>query len=55
MAKYNIHLFQDKKQRGNYLDRIWLDVMLCLIGESLDEDSKVVSATNFWICSNIIR
>ena len=34
----------DKKQRMTSLDNFWLEVMLCLIGESFDDHSQVVSA-----------
>ena len=33
----------DKKQRQNCLDQFWLEVMLCLIGESFDDHSQYVS------------
>ena len=33
----------DKKQRQNSLDNFWLEVMLCLIGESFDDHSQYVS------------
>ena len=36
----------DKKQRMNSLDNFWLEVMLCLIGESFDDHSQYVSANN---------
>ena len=35
----------DKKQRQNSLDNFWLEVMLCLIGESFDDHSQYVSTT----------
>ena len=35
----------DKKQRQNCLDQFWLEVMLCLIGESFDDHSQYVSIT----------
>ena len=34
----------DKKQRQNSLDNFWLEVMLCLIGESFDDHSQYVSS-----------
>ena len=34
----------DKKQRMTSLDNFWLEVMLCLIGESFEDHSQVVSA-----------
>jgi len=33
----------DKKQRMTSLDNFWLEVMLCLIGESFDDHSQVVN------------
>lgn len=33
----------DKKQRQNSLDNFWLEVMLCLIGESFDDHSQYVN------------
>lgn len=33
----------DKKQRQNCLDQFWLEVMLCLIGESFDDHSQYVN------------
>ena len=36
----------DKKQRQNSLDNFWLEVMLCLIGESFDDHSQYVS--KYW-------
>jgi translation initiation factor 4E len=33
----------DKKQRLSCLDNFWLEVMLCLIGETFDEHSKYVN------------
>jgi len=33
----------DKKQRMNSLDNFWLEVMLCLIGESFDDHSQYVN------------
>jgi translation initiation factor 4E len=33
----------DKKQRMTCLDNFWLEVMLCLIGESFEDDSQLVS------------
>jgi hypothetical protein len=32
----------DKKQRTTCLDNFWLEVMLCLIGESFEDDSQLV-------------
>lgn len=32
----------DKKQRMTCLDNFWLEVMLCLIGESFEDDSQIV-------------
>lgn len=37
----------DKKQRMTCLDNFWLEVMLCLIGESFEDDSQLVSR-HFW-------
>ena len=34
----------NKSQRAQSLDKIWLEVMLCLIGEAFDDHSKFVSA-----------
>ncbi|XP_022919027.1 eukaryotic translation initiation factor 4E-1A-like isoform X1 [Onthophagus taurus] len=34
----------DKKQRGNDLDRFWLDVILCLIGEAFENSEDVCGA-----------
>ena len=36
----------DKKQRMTCLDNFWLEVMLCLIGESFEEDSQMVRTTD---------
>jgi len=33
----------DKKQRGSCLDNFWLEVMLCLIGETFDTESVLVN------------
>lgn len=33
----------DKKQRNTCLDNFWLEVMLCLIGESFEDDSQLVN------------
>ena len=33
----------NKSQRATSLDKIWLEVMLCLIGEAFDDHSKYVS------------
>ena len=33
----------NKSQRAQSLDKIWLEVMLCLIGEAFDDHSKFVS------------
>eukprot|EP00095_Tigriopus_kingsejongensis_P001720 maker-scaffold539_size142544-snap-gene-0.21 protein:Tk01720 transcript:maker-scaffold539_size142544-snap-gene-0.21-mRNA-1 annotation:"eukaryotic translation initiation factor 4e" len=33
----------DKKQRGHCLDNFWLEVMLCLIGETFGDDSQYVN------------
>jgi len=33
----------DKKQRASCLDNFWLEVMLCLIGESFDSESVLVN------------
>nr|ADD38879.1 Eukaryotic translation initiation factor 4E [Lepeophtheirus salmonis] len=33
----------EKKQRHAYLDDFWLEVMLCLIGESFDEYSEIIN------------
>lgn len=35
----------DKKQRNNDLDRFWLDIILCLIGEAFDNSDEVCGAT----------
>jgi len=35
----------DKKQRLQCLDNFWLEVMLCLIGESFDSDSVLVNGS----------
>ena len=35
----------DKKQRMTCLDNFWLEVMLCLIGESFEDDSQLVRLT----------
>ncbi|GLG97124.1 Eukaryotic translation initiation factor 4E [Gryllus bimaculatus] len=32
----------EKKQRGNELDKYWLEMLLCLIGEAFDEHSEEV-------------
>ena len=32
----------NKSQRAQSLDKIWLEVMLCLIGEAFDDHSKFV-------------
>ena len=37
----------DKKQRQNSLDNFWLEVMLCLIGESFDDHSQYVSTFSY--------
>ena len=37
----------DKKQRNSCLDNFWLEVMLCLIGESFEDDSQLVSLDHF--------
>lgn len=34
----------DKKQRTNELDRYWLDIILCLIGEAFDNSEEVCGA-----------
>ena len=34
---------QDKKKRAADLDRIWLETLLCLIGEAFDDASEDVS------------
>ncbi|GJQ86534.1 eIF-4E [Trypoxylus dichotomus] len=34
----------EKKQRGNDLDRFWLDVILCLIGEAFENSDEVCGA-----------
>ena len=34
----------DKKQRQTSLDNFWLEVMLCLIGESFEDHSQYVSS-----------
>ncbi|XP_025836188.1 eukaryotic translation initiation factor 4E-1A-like isoform X2 [Agrilus planipennis] len=34
----------EKKQRGNDLDRFWLDIILCLIGEAFDNSDEVCGA-----------
>lgn len=33
----------DKKQRTAHLDDLWLEIMLCLIGESFDDHSMIVN------------
>nr|ACO14709.1 Eukaryotic translation initiation factor 4E [Caligus clemensi] len=33
----------DKKQRSTFLDNVWLEVMLCLIGESFDDHSPIIN------------
>lgn len=51
----------DKKQRGSCLDNFWLEVMLCLIGESFDGESVLVNGAvvnvrnrgdkiSMWLC-----
>ena len=35
----------NKSQRATSLDKIWLEVMLCLIGEAFDDHSKYVRHT----------
>ncbi|KAK4879503.1 hypothetical protein RN001_007649 [Aquatica leii] len=35
----------DKKQRSNDLDRFWLDIILCLIGEAFENSDEVRGAT----------
>ncbi|KAF2903815.1 hypothetical protein ILUMI_02367 [Ignelater luminosus] len=35
----------DKKQRCNDLDRFWLDIILCLIGEAFENSDEVCGAT----------
>jgi len=35
----------DKKQRSNDLDRYWLDIILCLIGEAFENSDEVCGAT----------
>ena len=37
----------NKSQRAQSLDKIWLEVMLCLIGEAFDDHSKYVSQFSF--------
>ncbi|KAG5865704.1 hypothetical protein JTB14_002695 [Gonioctena quinquepunctata] len=34
----------EKKQRNNELDRYWLDIILCLIGEAFDNSDEVCGA-----------
>ncbi|XP_065172472.1 eukaryotic translation initiation factor 4E-1A-like isoform X2 [Atheta coriaria] len=34
----------DRKQRGNDLDRFWLDIILCLIGEAFENSDDVCGA-----------
>ena len=41
MSHQFIH--QDKKKRQADLDRIWLETLLCLIGEAFDDASEDVS------------
>ena len=41
MYRWLINL--DKKQRVGCLDNFWLEVMLCLIGETFDDHSKYVN------------
>ena len=36
-------IVQDKKKRAADLDRIWLETLLCLIGEAFDDASEDVS------------
>ena len=36
-------ILQDKKKRSQDLDRIWLETLLCLIGEAFDSASEDVS------------
>eukprot|EP00088_Acartia_fossae_P027330 TRINITY_DN28085_c0_g2_i1.p1 TRINITY_DN28085_c0_g2~~TRINITY_DN28085_c0_g2_i1.p1 ORF type:complete len:230 (-),score=23.06 TRINITY_DN28085_c0_g2_i1:331-978(-) len=51
----------DKKQRGNCLDTFWLEVVLCLIGESFESESVMVNGAvvnvrskgdkiSMWLC-----
>merc|ERR1711971_849512 len=51
----------DKKQRASCLDNFWLEVMLCLIGESFDGESVLVNGAvvnvrnrgdkiSMWLC-----
>jgi len=51
----------DKKQRSSCLDNFWLEVMLCLIGESFDGESVLVNGAvvnvrnrgdkiSMWLC-----
>jgi len=51
----------DKKQRASCLDNFWLEVMLCLIGESFDGESVIVNGAvvnvrnrgdkiSMWLC-----
>jgi len=35
----------DKKQRGHDLDKYWLDIILCLIGEAFENSDEVCGAT----------
>lgn len=35
----------EKKQRPNELDRFWLDIILCLIGEAFENSDEVCGAT----------
>ncbi|KAF5282752.1 hypothetical protein FQR65_LT02749 [Abscondita terminalis] len=35
----------EKKQRNNDLDRFWLDIILCLIGEAFENSDEVCGAT----------
>jgi len=51
----------DKKQRGSCLDNFWLEVVLCLIGESFESESVMVNGAvvnvrprgdklSMWLC-----
>ena len=40
---YKKIFIQDKKKRAADLDRIWLETLLCLIGEAFDDASEDVS------------
>jgi translation initiation factor 4E len=33
----------DFRKRQEYLDKFWLEVMLCLIGEAFDDDGEIVN------------